>query len=205
MNLKSAQLKYVHPELFFSAVEYSFDDKISRYGDHYRWNKVTTCVHNILGGQRWVDQFGEMTITNGSIVCKLTFPKASHYYQADKRHEVYGSILNPEGKIVHNLFGLWNEALYCGQSATARCIWRPGMFSLVFQLYFSSCHHGQVAKTLSVNQFGGLLSSNNQGMLSDGQIYFVRKLPFNERCVMRGMKEILLHKYRCWLVLTASL
>lgn len=97
-----------------------------RYGDHYRWNKVTTCVHNILGGQRWVDQFGEMTITNGSIVCKLTFPKASNYYQSDKRHEVFGSILDQEGKIVHNLFGLWNEALYCGQSATARCIWRPG-------------------------------------------------------------------------------
>ena len=46
-----------------------------RYKDHYRWNKVTTCVHNILGGQRWVDQYGEMTITNGSIVCKLTFTK----------------------------------------------------------------------------------------------------------------------------------
>ena len=74
-----------------------------------------------------------MTITNGSIVCKLTFPKASHYYQADKRHEVYGSILSPEGKIVHNLFGLWNEALYCGQSATARCIWRPGIKILTLQ------------------------------------------------------------------------
>jgi hypothetical protein len=49
-----------------------------RFKDHYRWNKVTTCVHNILGGQRWVDQFGEMTITNGNIVCKLTFTKVSN-------------------------------------------------------------------------------------------------------------------------------
>ena len=110
-----------------------------RYGDHYRWNKVTTCVHNILGGQRWVDQFGEMTITNGSILCKLTFPKASHYYQSDKRHEVYGSILNPEGKIVHNIFGLWNEALYCGQSATARCIWRPGEWNLTLSCWTWIC------------------------------------------------------------------
>lgn len=110
--------------------------QLPKYGDHYRWNKVTTCVHNILGGQRWVDQFGEMTITNGSMVCKLTFPKASNFYQADKRHEVYGSILDPEGKIVHNLFGLWNEALYCGQSATARCIWRPGSMPEDYELYY---------------------------------------------------------------------
>lgn len=39
------------------------------------WNKVTTCVHNLLGGQRWVDQYGEMQIRNGGISCKLTFKK----------------------------------------------------------------------------------------------------------------------------------
>ncbi|XP_052236772.1 oxysterol-binding protein-related protein 3-like isoform X2 [Dreissena polymorpha] len=104
--------------------------------DHYRWNKVTTCVHNILGGQRWVDQFGEMTITNGKIVCKLTFTKASHYYQSDKRHEVYGTIENGEGKVVHNLFGRWNEALYCGHAPSARCIWRPGTMPEDYELYY---------------------------------------------------------------------
>lgn len=50
---------------------------MARYRDHYKWNKVTTCIHNLLGGQRWVDQYGEMTITNGNIVCKLTFTKVS--------------------------------------------------------------------------------------------------------------------------------
>ena len=46
---------------------------------------MTTCVHNILGGQRWVDQFGEMTITNGTIVCKLTFTKVSSGFKYEKR------------------------------------------------------------------------------------------------------------------------
>lgn len=55
---------------------------VCRFKDHYRWNKVTTCVHNILGGQRWVDQFGEMTITNGNIVCKLTFTKVRTAYSS---------------------------------------------------------------------------------------------------------------------------
>ena len=89
-----------------------------------------------------MDQFGEMTITNGSIVCKLTFPKASHYYQSDKRHEVFGTIMNQDGKIIHNLFGLWNEALYCGHSATARCIWRPG--KLNFYLFLNNQSFDQV-------------------------------------------------------------
>lgn len=48
--------------------------------DHYEWNKVTTCVHNLFGGgQRWVDQYGEMLIRNTSngLTCKLSFVRVS--------------------------------------------------------------------------------------------------------------------------------
>ncbi|KAL3855883.1 hypothetical protein ACJMK2_015080 [Sinanodonta woodiana] len=109
---------------------------LPKFNEHYKWNKVTTCVHNLLGGQRWVDQFGEMTISNGGIICKLTFTKASNIYQVQKRHEVFGHILNPEGKVVHHLFGKWNEALYCGQAQSARCIWRPGAMPDNHELYY---------------------------------------------------------------------
>ena len=50
---------------------------ICRWSEQYKWNKVTTCVHNLLGGQRWVDQYGEMQISCGEIVCKITFKKVS--------------------------------------------------------------------------------------------------------------------------------
>lgn len=44
--------------------------------ERYQWNKVTTCVHNLFGGQRWVDNYGELKITSSSgITCKLTFVK----------------------------------------------------------------------------------------------------------------------------------
>lgn len=45
--------------------------------DHYRWNKVTTCVHNLFSGQRWADLSGELSIYNldRNISCKLTFVK----------------------------------------------------------------------------------------------------------------------------------
>lgn len=51
---------------------------ICRFGDHYEWNKVTTCVHNILSGQRWIEHYGEVTIRNmksSACLCKLTFVK----------------------------------------------------------------------------------------------------------------------------------
>lgn len=55
-------------------------------GDTYTWNKVTTCVHNIFSNQRWVDQYGELYITNEYVSCKLTFAKTG--YWSSKRHEV---------------------------------------------------------------------------------------------------------------------
>lgn len=50
----------------------------SSFGDHYEWNKVTSCIHNILSGQRWIEHYGEMAIKNiNSDVCqcKVTFVK----------------------------------------------------------------------------------------------------------------------------------
>ncbi|XP_075238108.1 oxysterol-binding protein-related protein 6-like isoform X2 [Lycorma delicatula] len=103
--------------------------------DHYRWNKVTTCVHNLFGGQRWVDQYGELKIQCGRIVCKLTFVKAS--YWSAKRHEVHGMIMNDDdGKVVRNLFGKWSEALYCGVAPSAKCIWRQGTMPEDYEMYY---------------------------------------------------------------------
>jgi oxysterol-binding protein-related protein 3/6/7 len=99
---------------------------LTRHEERYSWNKATSCVHNILGGQRWVEHYGEVIITNHTrdIVCKLTLAKSS--YWSTNRHEVYGSVLNKEGKVVHHLFGKWNEGIYFGDVQSAKCIWRPG-------------------------------------------------------------------------------
>ncbi|RZF32243.1 hypothetical protein LSTR_LSTR011515 [Laodelphax striatellus] len=103
--------------------------------DHYRWNKVTTCVHNLFGGQRWVDQYGELRITTQKISCKLTFVKAS--YWSAKRHEVHGVVINEDdGKVMRNLFGKWSEAFYCGVAPSAKCIWRPGTMPEDYEMYY---------------------------------------------------------------------
>lgn len=101
---------------------------------HYKWNKVTTCVHNLFKGQRWVDNYGELTITDGELTCKLTFEKAS--YWSNKKHEINGSIENSRGETLERLFGKWNESLHCGSATSAKCIWRPGAMPHDYELYY---------------------------------------------------------------------
>jgi hypothetical protein len=50
-----------------------------KYGEHYSYNKATTCVHNLFSPQsRWVDLYGEISIISGSLTCNLTFVKVRH-------------------------------------------------------------------------------------------------------------------------------
>lgn len=50
------------------------------FKDHFAWNKVTSCIHNILSGQRWIEHYGEIIIKNlndDTCHCKLTFIKVT--------------------------------------------------------------------------------------------------------------------------------
>lgn len=61
-------------------------------GEHYEWNKVTSCIHNILSGQRWIEHYGEILIKNSSsdvCQCKVTFIKVSRVF-LEPESEVYG-------------------------------------------------------------------------------------------------------------------
>ncbi|XP_064389026.1 oxysterol-binding protein-related protein 3-like isoform X2 [Halichondria panicea] len=109
---------------------------LPRHDDHYQWQKVTSCIHNVLGGQRWVDQYGEMTITNGDkCSCKLTFVKAS--YWSNKKYQVYGDVYDASGTAVRHMFGAWHEAVFCGDSPeTAQCIWRAGPMPDGYEDYY---------------------------------------------------------------------
>uniref|UniRef100_A0A8C3AMR3 Oxysterol binding protein like 6 n=1 Tax=Cyclopterus lumpus TaxID=8103 RepID=A0A8C3AMR3_CYCLU len=110
---------------------------IPRFGDQYEWNKVTTCVHNILSGQRWIEHYGEITIRNtksSACLCKLTFVKGN--YWSSNVNEVQGFVMDQEGKVIHRLFGKWHEGLYCGVPPSAKCIWRPGSMPTDYELYY---------------------------------------------------------------------
>uniref|UniRef100_A0A672FVV4 Oxysterol-binding protein n=1 Tax=Salarias fasciatus TaxID=181472 RepID=A0A672FVV4_SALFA len=93
------------------------------FGDHYEWNKVTSCIHNILSGQRWIEHYGEMAIKNtndDACQCKITFAKS----WSSGVNEIEGVVTDSEGKVVHTMFGKWHESVFQGVPPSATCIWR---------------------------------------------------------------------------------
>ncbi|KAK2511552.1 Osbpl7 [Columba guinea] len=89
--------------------------QLPRTGDHFEWNKVTTCIHNVLSGPRWIEHYGEVLIRNtrdASYHCKITFCKAR--YWGAGANEVQGAVLSRSGAVVERLAGKWHEGLHRG-------------------------------------------------------------------------------------------
>ncbi|XP_060937284.1 oxysterol-binding protein-related protein 3 isoform X4 [Limanda limanda] len=110
---------------------------LPEFGDHYEWNKVTSCIHNILSGQRWIEHYGEITIRNTSsdiCQCKITFVKAKYWNSSV--NEVEGTVTDQKGKVVHRLFGKWHEAVFCGDPPSATCIWRANAMPVDHEQYY---------------------------------------------------------------------
>nr|XP_048686305.1 oxysterol-binding protein-related protein 7 isoform X3 [Caretta caretta] len=100
--------------------------KLPRFGDHFEWNKVTSCIHNILSGQRWIEHYGEVLIRNtrdSTCHCKITFGKAR--YWGSSVNEVQGAVLSRGGQVIHRLFGKWHKGLYRGAPPAGQCLWKP--------------------------------------------------------------------------------
>ncbi|KAM4736596.1 oxysterol-binding protein-related protein 3 isoform 2-T2 [Anableps anableps] len=110
---------------------------LPRFGDHYEWNKVTSCIHNILSGQRWIEHYGEISIKNSNsdvCQCKITFIKARYWNSSV--NEVEGIITDIKGKVIHKLFGKWHEAVFCGDPPSATCIWRASPMPMNYEQYY---------------------------------------------------------------------
>ncbi|KAG7459596.1 hypothetical protein MATL_G00212350 [Megalops atlanticus] len=101
---------------------------LPRFGDHYEWNKVVTCIHNVLSQQRWLEHYGEVIIRNlnsSVCTCKITFVKSSYWNSDTTRNEIQGQVLNEAGEVVHRFGGLWHEGIFCDTLPVPRCIWKP--------------------------------------------------------------------------------
>ncbi|KAM8795156.1 LOW QUALITY PROTEIN: oxysterol-binding protein-related protein 7 [Eudromia elegans] len=99
--------------------------RLPRSGDHFEWNKVTTCIHNVLSGPRWVEHYGEVLIRNArdaALHCRLTFRKAR--YWGAGANEVQGAVLSGAGDVVERLRGTWHEGLFRGPALGGPCVWR---------------------------------------------------------------------------------
>ncbi|KAF9188730.1 hypothetical protein BGZ50_001175 [Haplosporangium sp. Z 11] len=83
----------------------------TKFIEHYSWKKVTTCVQNLIVGTPWIDNYGDMIITNhrSGETCTLTF-KARGWRGKDA-YEIRGFAADAKGKEVWEVAGRWNERL----------------------------------------------------------------------------------------------
>ncbi|XP_045683412.1 oxysterol-binding protein-related protein 3 isoform X4 [Phyllostomus hastatus] len=129
---------------------------LPNFGDHFEWNKVTSCIHNILSGQRWIEHYGEIVIKNrndDSCHCKVNFTKAK--YWSTNACEIEGTVFDRSGKAVRRLFGKWHESIYCsGGSSSASCVWRANPMPKGYEQYY-----GFTQFALELNELDPLLKA----------------------------------------------
>nr|XP_019967686.1 PREDICTED: oxysterol-binding protein-related protein 6-like [Paralichthys olivaceus] len=112
---------------------------LPRYGDHYEWNKVVTCIHNVLSQQRYLEHYGEVTIQNlksNACTCKITFVKSRYWGSDTNKNEVQGTVLDQGGSVIHRFGGLWHEGIFCDTLPTPKCVWKPNPQPKDHQLYY---------------------------------------------------------------------
>lgn len=88
--------------------------EIPKYGDHYVLEQITSCVHNIVVGRLWLDNYGDMEIvnrTNGGR-CVIEFNKTGWMSDAKSFGKVTGTVYNARGDAVIKIGGNWTNRVY---------------------------------------------------------------------------------------------
>lgn len=85
-------------------------------GNHYTWKKVTTTVNNIVVGRLWIDQSGEMDVTNHTTgeKCHLKY-HAYSYFSRDAPKRVSGYVKDRNGVTRYVLSGVWDNKVECAK------------------------------------------------------------------------------------------
>uniref|UniRef100_A0A146KXB4 Oxysterol-binding protein n=3 Tax=Lygus hesperus TaxID=30085 RepID=A0A146KXB4_LYGHE len=107
----------IHPKLKFWGKSVEIQPKgavtveLPKWGEAYTWTNVNCCVHNIIVGKLWIEQYGTMEIVNSVTGHKavLTF-KPAGWFSKDL-HRVEGFIMDKNKKKLHFLYGKWTDFL----------------------------------------------------------------------------------------------
>ncbi|ROT63114.1 putative oxysterol-binding protein 1A [Penaeus vannamei] len=107
----------IHPKLKFWGKSVEIQPKgvltveLPNHGEAYTWSNVNCCVHNIIVGKLWIEQYGTMEITNHATGHKsvLTF-KTAGWFSKDL-HRIEGFIMDKKKKKLTFMYGKWTEFL----------------------------------------------------------------------------------------------
>ncbi|KAK7889578.1 hypothetical protein WMY93_025138 [Mugilogobius chulae] len=86
--------------------------ELPKHSESYTWTNPTCCVHNIIVGQLWIEQYGNVEITNHRTGerCILNFKPCGLF--GKELHKVEGYILDKSKKKLCSLYGKWTECMY---------------------------------------------------------------------------------------------
>ncbi|RWS09473.1 oxysterol-binding protein-related protein 1-like protein [Dinothrombium tinctorium] len=85
--------------------------KMLNYNESYTWRSVNSCVHNIIIGQLWFEQYGNMEIINhaNGLRAVLNFKPAGWF--GKDLHRVEGFILSRDNVKLRFIYGKWTDYL----------------------------------------------------------------------------------------------
>ncbi|KAJ8375944.1 hypothetical protein SKAU_G00065240 [Synaphobranchus kaupii] len=86
--------------------------ELPKYNEAYTWTNPTCCVHNIIVGQLWIEQYGNMEVINHKTGerCCLNFKPCGLF--GKELHKVEGYILDKSKRKLCALYGKWTECMY---------------------------------------------------------------------------------------------
>ncbi|XP_077376556.1 oxysterol-binding protein-related protein 1-like isoform X2 [Festucalex cinctus] len=92
--------------------------ELPTYNEAYTWTNPTCCVHNIIVGQLWIEQYGSVEVVNHKTGerCSMTFKPCGLF--GKELHKVEGYILDKSKKKLCAIYGKWTECLYTVDPAT---------------------------------------------------------------------------------------
>ncbi|KAG7455198.1 hypothetical protein MATL_G00254010 [Megalops atlanticus] len=92
--------------------------ELPKYNEAYTWTNPTCCVHNIIVGQLWIEQYGNVEVINHKTGerCSITFKPCGLF--GKELHKVEGYILDKSKKKLLAIYGKWTECLYTVDPAT---------------------------------------------------------------------------------------
>lgn len=104
--------------------------RMPRFRDHFTWSKITTCIHNVVVGKLWIDNYGELVIRNHMTgeVSRIRFHKASSKEQG----RLTGKVFDNKGDLKCSIHGNYMKEIFVTPEASwtqkdaygdTKCLW----------------------------------------------------------------------------------
>lgn len=114
----------IHPKLKFWGKSVEIQPKgtvtveLPGHGEAYSWNNVNCCVHNIIVGKLWIEQYGTMEVVSHEHGLKATLTFKTAGAGNKDLHRVEGYISDRSKRRTHFLYGKWTEFIKCTDYAS---------------------------------------------------------------------------------------